>query len=306
VLAVINASCFGTALPSEMSTETDFPTQQLEACMFSPDRPLTPFWHVKKAIWTAKGTARRRALLRIATRGPYADVRVPHTTLRVDLRDHSGFRLFRDGSYEVQETAVIRTLIPPGGVVLDIGANLGYYTSLFATIAGTVYAIEPTPNTLTLLRQNTRAYPNVTVLPIAVSDYEGFADLYLSTSNSGQNTLYGAGAAVHVPVTTVDVLCRHRRITRVDLIKMDIEGAEIHALRGMQDTLRANPHALLILEFCRAHMRRAGSTLTEWLDAIGPASFSCITASGEAPIDRAWMEVQLERHYQCVIVRRHS
>jgi FkbM family methyltransferase len=273
--------------------------------MFSPDRPLSPLWHVKKALWTTKGPARRRALLRIATRGPYADVRVPHTTLRVDLRDHSGFRLFRDGDYEVRETAVIRSLIPPGGVVLDIGANLGYYTTLFATIAGTVYAIEPTPNTLTLLRQNTRTYRNVTVLPIAVSDYEGFADLYLSASNSGQNTLHGAGAAVHVPVTTVDTLCRQRRITSVDLIKMDIEGAETHALRGMHDTLRDNPHAPLILEFCRAHMRAAGSSLAAWLDVIGPASFTCITASGEAPIDRPWMEAQPERHYQSVIVRRH-
>lgn len=273
--------------------------------MLAPHRPL---WHLRKAFWTTQGSARRWAYLRTATLGPIASVRVPHTRLRVDLRDAGiGFPIYRDRSYEPDESRVFAALTPPGGVVLDIGANLGYFTTLFAKRAGHVYAIEPTPATLALLRQNVAPYPHVTVIPTAIGDRDGTTELFLSPTNAGDHNLIDTGRPAHhtVRVATVDTLMTELGVTKVDLIKLDIQGSEVHAFRGMTQTLRANPHAIIVAEYWPSGLSRAGVTLDDWIAALGPADYTRITADGERPVTLEAIRQCAPAHYESLVMRRH-
>jgi len=132
-----------------------------------------------------------------------------------------------------------------GDVVLDCGANVGD-TVRFELDAGAskVIAIEPAPDNVECIRRN---YPNeiasgrVVVVPKGVWDHEDTLTLRVVPKNSAADTFVmsppGAEQSVKVPLTTVDHLVADLNLTRVDYIKMDIEGAEAKALLGSHDTL---------------------------------------------------------------------
>jgi len=100
--------------------------------------------------------------------------------------------LLRDGYFEPYETTLIESEIRPGDVVLDIGANIGYYTLIFARLVGErgrVYAFEPDPTNFRLLKKNVRAngYQNVIFVKKAVADSSGSMPLYLCPDNKGDH-----------------------------------------------------------------------------------------------------------------------
>jgi FkbM family methyltransferase len=158
--------------------------------------------------------------------------------------------------YEPAVFHYLRRYVQPGAVVLDIGAHVGLFTVLLARWAGPtgrVYAFEPTPVTrgalLDHLKLNEVA-DSATVCPFAVSDEEGNSVLY-SVSNSPENTLSSEhgrlprAEGTPVTVTTIDAFCAARSLTPT-LIKIDIEGFEIHALRGAKQTLARHRPTLVV------------------------------------------------------------
>jgi FkbM family methyltransferase len=147
-------------------------------------------------------------------------------------------------------------------VVLDVGANVGEtaarYRALFP--AARVYCFEPAPECVDSLRARFAGDPAVSVIAEAVSDTPGRAVLHLSegaTSHSlrtrSDRALYQPkGAAlrdeVEVPVTTLDHFCKEREIPHVDVLKLDVEGAERWALEGARGLLGAQSIGLVFLE----------------------------------------------------------
>ena len=265
--------------------------------------------HLRKALKPEASLRDRLIHLRIAAGLPRANVRVPHGIVRVDLRDVGvGRRIYCDGEYEPAETLALERLVTPTSIVLDIGANLGYYTTLFAARAAQVFAIEPAPTTLSLLRHNVRRHANVTVCPVAIGDADCHTYLFLDRNNAGNHQVFADSSrrAVEVRQVTVDTLVRERRIPRVDLIKIDIQGAEAAAFRGMQQTLAANPRAIIVVEFWPRGLGRAGVTVDTWLDALGPVQqYARIAEDGtEVPVPREWFHAQADRHYESIVVRR--
>jgi len=172
---------------------------------------------------------------------------------------------------------VLRSLIQPGMTVLDIGAHVGYYTRHFSRLVGPrgqVISFEPQPRTYATLNRNVSRFSNVTALQIAVAEQEGTAELfdYLVMSASGslhydetmadlqraQVSTYDVAPRItqDFPVQSftvrtmpVDRCLSDRGIERVDVIKMDIEGAEIGALRGMVSTINHSPGLHLVMEY---------------------------------------------------------
>ena len=150
-------------------------------------------------------------------------------------------------AYEPAVFDYLKRAIRPGAVVLDVGANVGVFTILLARWAGPVghvYAFEPDPETLHPLQEHLAlngVRDRVTTLPIAVSDRTGLAILY-TEPHSTENTLCDqhprlrAAQAVEVPLTTIDTFCAEQTVTPT-LIKVDIEGFEVHALRGARETM---------------------------------------------------------------------
>lgn len=165
------------------------------------------------------------------------------------------------GVFEVDERRFVAGFLKPGMVVLDVGAHSGYYTLLASRLVGPrgrVFAFEPSPRERQRLRQHLwlNRCRNVIVEPVALSDRPGEADLFVFDRSTGFNSLRPADARaatpVAVPLKTLDAFFAAGAFSSVDLVKMDIEGAELAALRGAEQTFRAARPVLL----CEVHDKR--------------------------------------------------
>ena len=122
-----------------------------------------------------------------------------------------------------------------GDTFVDVGANVGYYSVMAGAIVGpvgTVFAIEPQPATLTVLTLNAQARDlNICVVPVAASDHTGTADFWVRPYGD-RSSLGASGDArqISVRVDTLDRICA--TLTRVSMLKLDVEGFELDVLRG--------------------------------------------------------------------------
>jgi len=161
------------------------------------------------------------------------------------------------GVYERPETRFFLSVCRPGMTYLDIGANIGYYTALAARRVGSqgrVIAVEPDPECYEYLAKTVAAngFLNVDLVPKAASESIGVATLYRNFLNRGDNRLYPNKLAIGrhtVETVTVDALLLQLGVTSVDLIKIDIQGFEGHALAGMERTLNQDKPMIILSEF---------------------------------------------------------
>jgi FkbM family methyltransferase len=157
------------------------------------------------------------------------------------------------GSYEEQTTRLVREVLKEGMTVLDLGANVGYYTLLAARQVGEtgrVFAFEPWHESFSLLQRNVKAngFNNIVPVAKAVSNRCGKQRLFLD-NDPASRSLEEEDAGknwVETEVTTVDEFVRERNIS-VDLIKMDVEGSEMKVLEAMTETIRANKSLKIIV-----------------------------------------------------------
>ena len=164
--------------------------------------------------------------------------------------------LAMDGYWESWITTALARTLRPGWHCLDVGANHGYYTLVMADAVGPegrVTPVEPTPRLAELLREtlDVNGFPQVVVAQRAAADSDGESlQLVIPAHRSLNASLsYQAGPAdevVEVESTTIDALTHDW--PRVDLIKIDVEGAEESVWRGMQRTIADNPAIVLLLE----------------------------------------------------------
>ena len=172
-------------------------------------------------------------------------IRTKHGFLmECDPGDWVGQHIFVTGTWEDTTTRIVQACVTPGATVVDVGANIGFYTLLMSRLVGErgrVIAFEPMPLGIERLRRNLRLNDasNVDVIEQAASAQPGSASFFLGprehTSISSLRPIEGA-ATVAVTCTTLDtVLAEHPRI---DFLKMDVEGAEPDVLAGAGRTLR--------------------------------------------------------------------
>jgi FkbM family methyltransferase len=198
--------------------------------------------------------------------------------MRLDAKDRGELAIH--GVYEPLSTDLVRAEIRPGNVVIDIGANIGYYTLIFAKgvgPAGRVVAFEPEPGNFALLEENVagNGYRNVTLAQLAVSDRTGSARLYLDADNAGDCRMYDSrDRRPSVEVETVRLDEHLAWLDRIDLIKMDIQGAEPAALRGMRGLLGRHRQLKLLVEFWPYGLQLFGADPKEFLDALCEAGFA--------------------------------
>lgn len=160
------------------------------------------------------------------------------------------------GSYEPAQTRLFASLVGPGDTVLDVGAHTGYYTLLAAALVGRhgrVWAFEPDPRNARYLRRHIRinGVRTARTEEVAVTDRTGAAR-FGGGSGSGTGRIQVDGG-IEVRTVTLDHVCGRHDI-RPTLIKLDVEGAEVEALRGAERTLsRARPLVLLSTHGAAAH-----------------------------------------------------
>ena len=178
-------------------------------------------------------------------------------------------RIRAEGIWEPFETALLLTLLRPGDVFVDAGANIGYFTVLAAArvgAAGQVFAFEPDPDNCRLLRDSVRCNgldTTVTVVEAGLAAEDRSGMLYLSGDNLGDHQTYAtAECRVARPIRLVhgaNWLARHT--ARVDVLKVDTQGAEYEVIRGLMPLLRTQatpPH--IILELTPYSLAEAGAS----------------------------------------------
>ncbi len=154
----------------------------------------------------------------------------------LDLREFMCFSYFFYGGlpHEQGTEKLLRRVLSDDAVFVDVGANIGYFTKLASRLVGTtgrVFAFEPMPAALRLLRMNTSQLPNVTVLPLALSDMKGTATFYVRKKGDMSSLSHDSGAKpVPVAVGTLDESLAGQ--PRIDVIKIDVEGNELEVLHG--------------------------------------------------------------------------
>ena len=173
------------------------------------------------------------------------------------------------GEWEPGLTALLGGHIRPGMTFVDVGAHVGYFTCLAGRLVGPrgiVLAFEPSPRNYELLLANVwrNGLTNVACFPWAVAEHNGFVGLHLSDTNTGDNRIYGAGDAVTVRSVALDAL----EILRppVDVVKIDVQGAEEAVVEGARALLDASPDALVVTEFSVNEATAFGSDPRALLD----------------------------------------
>ncbi|WP_420628066.1 FkbM family methyltransferase [Candidatus Leptofilum sp.] len=208
--------------------------------------------------------------------------------------------------HETETVAQLDRLAAPGMTMLDIGAHVGYYSRRYAKILGEngrIFAFEPHPRTFATLQHNVKHLPQVTAVNLALAEHEGTAELhdYLMMSASGSLHYDEAMVALQkaqthetdiaprigqtfaaqtftVRTTPVDDFLAAQEVERVDLVKMDIEGAEIGALRGMRQTIANSPNLKLIMEYNPQALKAFGHDPVAALQEIQSFGFAKVEA----------------------------
>ena len=168
------------------------------------------------------------------------------------------------------ERELLRRVLFPGAVVVDAGANIGIYSQFLCRRVGTtgvVHSFEPSPENFERLRSATRRLPNVCLSQSAVGERSGNSELYLSDKLNVDHRAYMAGGDSRrtIPIEMVALNDYFKPGERVDLIKMDIQGYELHALQGATRVLADNPDIKVLLEFWPYGLKQAGAN---WIDMI--------------------------------------
>jgi FkbM family methyltransferase len=176
------------------------------------------------------------------------------------LGGETGRAMAATGLWEWNVGQTIQRLLEPGDVFVDVGANEGYYSALGARIvgdAGHVYAVEPAPGTFEKLVRNValNGFENrVTALRVAAGSEEGTATLFGPahghdiTSSFHRQPDGTTVNATEVEVQPLHALLRPEHRERLRLVKIDVEGHEDAALRGLEPVLDAGPMPAIVVE----------------------------------------------------------
>jgi FkbM family methyltransferase len=209
-------------------------------------------------------------------------------TFECDLRDVIARDVCFTGYYEPQETALLRALLPAGGTCVDVGANWGYFTLLAAHQtgpSGRVLALEPDPVCFAALRRNIdrNDLRHVVAVPYAAVQGPGLVPFVggdIESGNSGLARVVGSdepGATLRVPGCALDALLDGHGLSEVDVMKIDVEGSEVHALRGLADTIATQRVRAILIELHPAALARAAvsvATLFSPLEAAGYVGYT--------------------------------
>ena len=195
---------------------------------------------------------------------------------------------------ERRERIFFRRHLRAGMTVVDMGANVGYYTVQFSKLvgaSGSVYAFEPDPLCRDILRHRvgSLASRNVRIEDAALGEAEGEATLYCSNRDRAENRTYPFEAGVPVEtetvrVSTLDAYCDTHAVGPIDAIKIDVEGAEVSVLRGMRGIMASNPPGWMFIEFCPIQLAAAGDTAEEFWKTLDGDAYDCYSLddAGEA------------------------
>ncbi|MEY2720019.1 MAG: hypothetical protein RLZZ273_1385 [Bacteroidota bacterium] len=199
-------------------------------------------------------------------------------TMVLDITEYLQAHLYIFGDYELPTIRFLRSVLRPGSVCLDVGAQMGYLTLAMATSADrqtVVHSFEPELNNAERFRENIKLndLTNVTLHQTAVSTVDGMLKLYLSNDrNAGtHSTVYIESNVstefVEIPSVRLDSFVNTHRLTSIDMIKIDVEGAEIDVINGAINVLIEHK-PIIITELSDRLQQARGQTCREFKELM--------------------------------------
>jgi FkbM family methyltransferase len=224
---------------------------------------------------------------------------------------HVSRRLREAGIWEPYESSLLLSLLRPADVFVDAGANIGYFSVLAASVVGpqgSVFAFEPDPDNYRLLQANAELNGMadcITAVEAALSDTEGEGRLYLSTDNLGDHQVFtGDGPRSSVPIALLrgcDYLAE--KTGRIDLVKIDTQGAEYHVVAGLMPLLsELESPPRLIVELTPHALQQAGASGRSLVELLATRQLYPSNAAELARWCDNWAAVSESRGFMNILV----
>ena len=240
------------------------------------------FPFLKRTYDTLLNTLKPKDLVKLKVQGSY---------MFVDIKDAGVTHILIDKKeIEPSVTRIFRAVVKEGMTVADIGANIGYYTLLSARLVGTagkVYAFEPSPENYSLLTKSIREnkYDYATAVQKGVSNKVEKTWLFMDRDNFGNNTMvagteHASDGSIEIETTTMDAYFSNGK--KIDLIKIDVEGAEGLVIDGAKKILE-NPDVKIIMEFWPYGQEKLGNNPKELLTTLRNWGFKIKLISDSDP-----------------------
>jgi FkbM family methyltransferase len=192
-------------------------------------------------------------------------------------------QIVETGEWEPFETEIVQCFLRSGDVFVDIGANIGWYAIVAASIVGAnghVYAFEPAKDNFELAVRNLTLndLQNVTLEPMAITDHVGTDLLYLSTDNLGDHRLFRSNeerSSQAVPVTSLSKYFEGNP-TSIRMLKIDAQGSEAKIFEGLPDDfVRTRNIAAILLEYWPSAMEQSGSSAESLIQRLAAQGMKC-------------------------------
>jgi len=238
--------------------------------------------------------------------------------MRLRLDEHMQSQIFWYGYYSRDIILLMNRLLKPGDVVADVGANIGEISLAAAKRvggAGKVYSFEPMTTLFERLVQHIEMNNATQITPVrqGLADGQRTAVIYAQaeqfndgTSHTGLGTIYPFGdrsqPVEEIQLNTLDNYCEQHAIERLDLIKIDVEGAELDVLRGAQSTLQKYK-PFVILELQSETAQSAGNSAEEIISLVESNDYEIYVIGRKTKLSRLDQEA-LSRFQNVLCVPR--
>ena len=257
-----------------------------------------------------KGYGKKNKMINLTVRGIESSLKTDYAEVwagKMFLHPNDAFRLSIHGIHGAHDFKIFKDNVKVGDNVVDLGANIGYFTLILAKLVGPtgkVFAFEPDPRNLTLLKKNIEYnnYKNVIIVPKAVSNVNDKCTLYVGQKTFGQNKIYKpekTRTQKFIPTDSEtirldDFFKANNLLNKISFIKMDIEGAEVLALSGMKKILKLNKNIKIFTEVEISYLEDAGSSYDQFIDLLTENNFTLSLADNRSEtlikVNRAQLE----------------
>jgi FkbM family methyltransferase len=219
---------------------------------------------------------------------------------------------YRQDAFEIN---LIRKYLPVNGVALDIGANIGFYAAILSKIvgpSGKVHCFEPDLTNFRHLQNAMKPDRNVIINNTAVGAVTEKLKMYTSKNLNVDHRTYEPEEYDQVhEIEAISIDDYLKPGSMVDLIKMDIQGFEMQAIKGMKRTLLENPDVTLLSEFWPYGLKKSGSSVVAYFDFLLEHHFKVYLLEKNSlhklGIDRVMQLQQLgEKHYFNILATRKN